>query len=283
MKSARDIDKCIRRLHRKASDDLNARVHADIDQALTNEQITMTPTKGRIIMASPITKSAAAAAVIFAGLLGWNIFNNPHAGGVAWAGIPDHIKAIDTFMFRLTIGVHGKDGVSVSDEHTGQFTFYLSEQYGFRMDISGDGTMASWYVPPQSDTITMVIPGEKKWSKSPLPPEQRGQMPEEYQDPAEYIKRFMARPYKELGRSVIDGVEVEGIEVTDPPTDGGKLDNGVGRMWVDVRTELPVRIEIEGTADEMAVQWLMEFKWSEAVEPSVFEPNIPSDYTPLAQ
>jgi len=26
---------------------------------------------------------------------------------------------------------------------------------------------------------------------------------------------------------------------------------------------------------------LMEFKWSEAVDPAAFEPNIPSDYTPL--
>ena len=129
----------------------------------------------------------------------------------------------------------------------------------------------------------MVIPSEKKWSKTPLPPEQRDKMPEEYKDPAEYLSRFLARPYKELGRSVIDGVEVEGIEVTDPPTDGEKLENAVGRLWVDVQTELPIRIEIEGTANGAAVRWLMEFKWSEAVDPAVFEPNIPGDYTPLGQ
>ncbi len=149
------------------------------------------------------------------------------------------------------------------------------------MDIRGGDTVISWYVPPTEDTLTMVIPSEKKWSTTPLPPEQRGKMPEEYKDPADYLARFLARPIKELGRSVIDGVEVEGIEVTDPPTDGEKLENGVGRLWVDVQTELPVRIEIEGTADGAAVQWLMEFKWSEAVSPAVFEPNIPADYTPL--
>ena len=152
------------------------------------------------------------------------------------------------------------------------------------MDIGGDGgQVVSWYVPPESDTITMVTPADKKWSKSPLPPEQR-KMPEQYEDPAEYIQRFLARPSKELGRSVIDGVEVEGIEVTDPPTENGKLANGIGRMWVDVQNQLPVRIEIESPANgEVAVRWLMEFKWSEAVPASVFEPNIPSDYTPLAQ
>jgi outer membrane lipoprotein-sorting protein len=281
MKSEHDIDKCVRQLYRKAGDGLNARVHAGIDQALAEPQTTTT--KGRIIMVSPITKLAAAAAVVLAGLLGLNILNGPHAGGVAWARIPDHIQAVDTFMFRLTIGVHGQDGASVADAHTGEFTFYLSEQYGFRMDIGGDGQVVSWYVPPESDTITMVMPGEKRWSRQPLPPEQRGKMPDQYEDPAEYVRRFLARPYRELGRSVIDGVEVEGIEVTDPPIKEGKLANAIGRMWVDVQTQLPVRIEIEGQADAMMVRWLMEFKWSEAVDPAVFEPNIPSDYTLLGQ
>jgi outer membrane lipoprotein-sorting protein len=230
-------------------------------------------------MISSFTKLAVAAAVILAGLFGWNMLSGPH-GGVAWAAIPDHVKTIDTFMFRLTIDVHEKDEARASDKHTGQFTFYLSEQYGFRMDIGG-GAVISWYVPPEADTLTMVVPAEKKWSRTPLPPEQRGKMPEQYEDPAEYIQRFLARPHKELGRSVIDGVGVEGIEVTDPPLEQGRLANGIGRLWVDVKTELPVRIEIEGTADSKIVRWLMEFQWSEAVPVSVFEPNIPSDYTPL--
>jgi outer membrane lipoprotein-sorting protein len=277
------IDLWIKRLHVRASGELDTRVHADIDKALAKTQTTTPLTIGRIMMTTSFAKLAAAAVVLLAGLLGWNLLNDRHSSGVAWGAIPDHIKAVDTFMFRLTIGVHAKDGTKASAEHGAQFTFYLSEQYGFRMDIGGDGTMVSWYVPPQSDTITMVVPADKKWSKSALPPEQRGKMPEQYDDPAEYIQRFLARPSKELGRSVIDGVEVEGIEVEDPPIEHGKLANGIGRLWVDVQNQLPVRIEIEGAAGDMAVQWLMEFKWSEAVPASVFEPNIPSDYTPMAQ
>ena len=67
--------------------------------------------------------------------------------------------------------------------------------------------------------------------------------------------------------------------MTDPPTDGEDLGNATGRMWVDIETELPVSIEIEGTADGHAVQWLMDFKWSEAVDPNLFIPNIGPDYT----
>ncbi len=278
-----NVDPWIKRLHLRASDDLDRRVHADIDKALAGTQTTTHPTIGRTIMTSSFAKLAAAAAVVLAGLFGWNILNGPHGSGVAWAAIPAHIKAIDTFMFRLTIDVRGSQDANAPGVHTGQWTFYLSEQYGFRMDMNAEGKTFSWYVPPESDTMTMVIPSEKQWYKVPVPPEQRGKMPEQYEDPAEYLKEFLACPHKELGRSVIDGVEVEGIEVRDPPTEHGKLANGIGRLWVDVQTELPVRIEIEGAADGAAVRWLMEFKWSEAVPASVFEPNIPRDYTSLAQ
>jgi len=279
MKPMNRIDKHVRQLHLRASDDLDRRVHGDIDKSLTDKPTITHPMMRRTIMTSSITKLAAAAAVTLAALLGLNLIDHP--GGVAWAQIPSRIEAIDTFMFRLTIGVRRQAGAETASEQGGQWTFYLSERYGFRMDITGGGTTVSWYVPPEEDTLTMVIPAEKKWSRTPLPPEQRGKMPEEYKDPADYLKRFLARPQKELGRSVIDGVAVEGIEVTDPPTDGQKLENAVGRLWVDTATELPIRIEIEGAANDVAIRWLMEFKWSEAVDPALFQPNIPSDYTPL--
>ena len=270
MKPVRDIDNEIRQVHLRASDALDARVHADIDAAPAREQGAIR----RTIMMHPIAKLTAAAAVILAGLLGLNMISGP-GGGVVWAAIPGHIDDIDTFMFRLTMGVGGKD--------IGQWTFYLSERYGFRMDIGAAGeAVASWYVAPDSDTLITVMPSAKTWMKRPLTPEEQT-MPDEYEDPADYINRFLAHGYKELGRSVIDGVEVEGIEVADPPTKGQKLQNSVGRLWVDVETELPIRIEIEGTADGRAVRWLMEFKWGQAVDPAAFEPNIPSGYTPLGE
>jgi outer membrane lipoprotein-sorting protein len=280
MTSARDIDRHIRQLHRQAGEALDRRVHAEIDAALANEQKDTHPVRRRLIMTSSIMKLAAAAAVVVATLLGVNIINGPH-GGVAWAQIPDRMAAVDTFMFHLAISVSDANLAGAAPKPTGEWTFYFSEEHGFRMDMQGGGTVISWYVPPTGDTITMVIPSAKKWSRTPLPPDQLDKWSQEYEDPAEYIQRFLAHGYKELGRSVIDGIEVEGIEVANPPVLQGKLENGVGRMWVDVQTELPIRIEIEGTAGSKAVQYFMEFKWSEAVDPSVFEPNISGDYTPL--
>lgn len=230
-------------------------------------------------MIGPFAKLAVAAAVVLAVLLGLNVIDTPSGNGVAWAQIPNHIASVDTFIFSLKIRVADNESAEPPEQTTAQWIFYLSEAYGFRMDIVGDGNFVSWYAAPEADTVITVIPAEKTWFESPLPEDQRGKMPEEYKDPADYIRRFVERPYKELGRSVIDGVAVEGIEVTNPPTDGEELENAVGRMWVEVETELPVRIEIEGEAEGHAVQWLMDFKWSEAVDPAVFEPNIPSDYT----
>ncbi|MDI6450973.1 hypothetical protein [Anaerobaca lacustris] len=279
MTSERDINESLKHLHVRASGHLDRRVHGDIDKALTDQRTTTTPMTGRRIMIGSLTKTAAAAAIVLAALIGLNVIETPRSGSVAWAQIADCIKDIDTFIFSLTIRVAENGSTDSAERTEAQWVFYLSGQYGFRMDIVADGNVVSWYAGPEGDMLTTVIPAEKTWFKSPIPESERGKMPEEYKDPADYVRRFVARPHKELGRSVIDGVEVEGIEVTDPPTDGESLENAIGRMWVDVETGLPVRIEIEGSADGQSVQWLMDFKWAEAVNASVFEPNIPADYT----
>jgi hypothetical protein len=223
----------------------------------------------------------AAAILIGVGVVATQM--GPFKAGVAWGRVAERVGAEDTFMFSLAIDVSDPNIVKAADQPQARFTFYLSERYGFRMDISGGGQTVSWYVPPQGDTLTMVAPSAKTWTRSPLPAEQRGKMPDNYEDPADYIKRFLARPQKELGRSVIDGVPVEGIEVTDPPMKGQKLDDAVGRLWVDSRTELPIRIEIEGKAGGKLARWQTDFRWAEAVSPSAFEPNIPPDYTRVGQ
>jgi hypothetical protein len=123
----------------------------------------------------------------------------------------------------------------------------------------------------------MVIPGEKKWMQLPYSEEYAKQGKDK--DPTDYIRRFMARGYKEIGRKTLDGIEVEGIEVQNPPTDGEALEHSVGRMWADRKTEMPVQIEIEGLAKGQHVHRIMDLHWDAAVDPAVFVPDIPADYT----
>jgi hypothetical protein len=234
------------------------------------------PNIWRIIMRSRISKLAAAAAIIVV-LLAFDPFGFINSGGVAWAKVAQRVEQIETFMFGLTIKVSDPNSKDGTDQTTARWIIYLSEKYGFRMDIGAGENLVSWYVAPDANEMIMVVPGEKELIKWPLPADMREKMPEEYRDPREYISRFMSRPYKELGRSVINGLQVEGIEVKNPPTDGEQLENAVGRLWVDTETELPVRIEIEGTADRKMVQWVMDFKWAEAVDSSLFDPNRPEN------
>ena len=226
----------------------------------------------RIIMRSRISKIAAAAAVI-AVLLAFDPFGIMNSGGVAWARVAQRVEQIETFIFGLTIKVSDPNSDQAADQTTAKWIIYLSEEYGFRMDIGANDDVVSWYVAPDANEMIMVVPGQKELVEWPLPAEMSDKMPDEYRDPREYISRFISRPYKELGRSVIDGVQVEGIEVQNPPTDGEQLENAVGRLWVDTETEFPVRIEIEGMAGTSKVQWIMDFKWAEAVDPGLFDPN----------
>jgi hypothetical protein len=230
------------------------------------------PNIWRIIMRSQISKLAAAAAIIIV-LLAFDPFGIMNSGGVVWARVAQRVEQIETFMFGLTIKVSDPNSKNGADQTTARWIIYLSEKCGFRMDIGANGDFVSWYVTPDANEMIMVVPGEKELIKWPLPANIQEKMPEEYKDPREYISRFMSQPYKELRRSVIDGVQVEGIEVNDPPTDGEQLENAIGRLWVDTETELPVRIEIEGLADGKMVQWVMDFKWAEAVDSGLFDPN----------
>ena len=59
-------------------------------------------------------------------------------------------------------------------------------------------------------------------------------------------------------------------------------------MWVDTATEYPVRMEMEveiGTgAQKMDMVMVMDgFEWGLDLDPAIFDPNIPSDYTMMAE
>ena len=243
-----------------------------LDQLKHRQSAGMRPDIWRIIMRSRVSKIAAAAAVIIV-LLAFDPFGIMNSRGVAWAKVAQRVEQIETFMFGLTIKVSDPNSEKAAGQTTAKWIIYLSEKYGFRMDIGADEDLVSWYVAPDANEMIMIVPGQKELIKWPLPADMRDKMPEEYRDPGEYISRFMSRPYKELGRSVIDGVQVDGIEVQNPPTAGEQLENAVGRLWVDKETQLPVRIEIEGTADGKTVQWIMDFKWAGAVDSGLFDPN----------
>ena len=97
------------------------------------------------------------------------------------------------------------------------------------------------------------------------------------------VELILRCKYRSLGRSVVDGVEVEGFETTDPNYLSGMFGQADVKMWVDVKTQLPVRSEQDVQTDQMQMHMVSHsFQWDVTVSEADFEPVIPEDYTPLA-
>jgi hypothetical protein len=100
----------------------------------------------------------------------------------------------------------------------------------------------------------------------------------------EFVERFRAGDFKEIGERRIHGVNASGIETVDREFWGGVFDEGRLRLWVDTETQWPVRLEYEGKADDGAVwvKYVMDdFAWNPALSREDFAFEIPSDYASL--
>ena len=97
------------------------------------------------------------------------------------------------------------------------------------------------------------------------------------------LKQVLKCDYESLGRSTIDGVEVEGFQTTDPDYAGNALGHVDVKIWVDVRTWLPVRLEQDIQMDDAVHMHCIsyDFQWNVALDAAEFEPVIPHDYTSM--
>jgi hypothetical protein len=249
---------------------------------------TIPISKWRIIMKSRITKLTAAAVIMIALLIGIDqIGGSLDINGVAWGEVVKKVEQIDSFIFQQQISITSIDeGSAIQMTET---TTYVSSEFGLRQDSYMNGRIVGIsYIPPKGTIITQVIPSEKKYRNVSTSDEHIRKTREQV-NPVGMIKAFMLFKHTGLGRKIIDGVEVEGIEVNDPGFLAiltSAFESAVGRLWVDVETNLPVRIEIVGISGNGSIETKIvayDFDWEAEPEPSVFEPNIPDDYTLLEE
>jgi hypothetical protein len=237
----------------------------------------------RIIMKNRITKLAAAAVIIIGVLLGLYFIGGPDMAGVAWGEVVENVEQIQTYMYR---GRSTMTGGPVGDDiQEMEMVMYWSLAHGLRMDMYMDGKIAAnTYILPAEKMMIQLMPEQKRYMRMLLTDEHLKKMEEEQNNPRYMVKQFMAHEYTELGRDIIDGIEVEGIEVTDPKVWGGMVEKPVGRLWVDVATNLPVRMEMEMAMEDMETKLVMDqFEWGIELDPSLFEPVIPADYELMAE
>jgi len=251
------------------------------------ENVAYGRTLWRIIMENRISKLAAAAVIVV--VLAVLYFTaGPDMAGVAWGQLADRVSQIQTCIFR------GRQTTRIVDANNEQvqeveMEVFVSSEYGMRSNVYMDGkAQMRQYALLQDKAIISVMPEQKRYMKMLLTEEHMDKMRKQGSDPREIVKQFTSAEYAELGRSTIDGIGVEGIETTDPKVFGGQFGDCVGRLWVDVDTQLPVRIEMEITMEAAGktVQTSMvmyDFQWDVEIDPVVFEPNIPDDYTSMGQ
>ncbi len=235
--------------------------------------------KGRMIMKNRITRLAAAAAIIIAAITGLYHYSGSIDGAsVAWAQIAQRVEQIPTVVYRLQLSATF-EGSGTTDSET---LVYHSSLYGTRSEIYvGEKIMMQAFLLPAEKAIVMVSPESKNYVRTQLTEEQASKMHQK-DDPREWLKTIVDVPYTELGTKELNGIQVEGIELEGPRIMGGMFESAVVRFWVNVKTQLPVRIEMEGTASGGKTQMKMvmkDFQWDAELDASEFEPQIPDDYT----
>ena len=238
----------------------------------------------RINMNSKITKFAAAAVIIVGVLIGIGVIGN--GTSIALAEVMDRIMDISSFAYRLKVNVPDNFQGPAGKPRNIQMRMLVSEEYGMRMDVyddkSGQNRLAarSYVLLKEQKMVTLLVK-QKKYLRYDLSDDMWKEMEKESRNPRAIIEQFVNSPYTDLGDDVIDGIEVIGYESRDVSITGEDFGRTTARLWVDIKTKLPVQVEVQGfTKDgEPAMDMVThEFEWGVDIHPEDFNPVIPSDY-----
>jgi hypothetical protein len=283
MKPVEKIERLVKKSRYKASPEAYDRALEGflqaVDSYVKQKSALTEPNIWRTVMKSPITKLAVVAAVIIVVLIGrWP--GGPDITTVAWGEVAKKVEQIKSFVFQHQISVTNvADGTAVQEAET---TTYVSSEFGLRQDAYMNGRIIGIsYIPLEGTVVTQVMPDMKKYRRV-LTSEEHMRKIHHQANPKGMIREFMSFEHTELGRKIIDGVEVEGVEVKDPNFLTNVFESTVGILWVDVKTNLPVRTEIRGITGNGSIETKIiayDFNWDADPAPDVFEPNIPDDYT----
>jgi hypothetical protein len=249
----------------------------------------------RIIMNKPVTKLAVAAVLIVAVIIGLNIFLG---GGVALAEVLDKVRDIKTVFYRTKADIKGLPGAP--SEQITHITTQVKLSYDKGIHIKSMIRLPERtaeresYILFDKRVLYTLTHADKEYIEIKLTDELMEKMDTENGDPVTLLKAMADCEHVELGHDTINGIEVWGIEVTDPVLgtklgsvlSSGMFDSIVVRLWVDVKTKLPVRLTAQGSArnGEISMDLVIDdFQWDAAMDPAELEFTIPEDYKLLGQ
>ncbi len=243
-------------------------------------------------MKSPLTKLAVAAIVLIACVIALSLWRTT-GSGIALADVLARVEQVKVVKFKWTFKVFGEDPNKPWADTRG--TQLTSQEYGFKMILKktdpngGERTGTEMYFPPKKPAI-WIDRTEKTYIRMAKDAQaQDGRSPRQLadvKDPLSSLKGILNTKYESMGRSTMDGIEVAGFRTTDPNcvSQGRQKEPSQGqvdvKIWVDVKTLFPVRIEgLSRGGGRTFMSTTYDFQWDVPVNASEFEPPpIPDGY-----
>ena len=206
---------------------------------------------------------------------------------VALADVLTKIGQITAYTYEISITRTRPNQSATRTTSTG--TVLVSNDHGMRatietVDPNNERTRQEMYILLQKNTMVSVEAQKKSYKRFKLDDTMIEGFKEQFNDPRSMIKKMLTCEYTSLGRSVIDGINAEGFQTTDPAY---SMDSAFGqadvKLWVDAETRLPVRSEVCVTEDidgELRQNRVLDnFQWDVTADATEFEPDIPDDYS----
>ncbi|MCU0917899.1 MAG: LamG domain-containing protein [Planctomycetes bacterium] len=241
-------------------------------------------------MQSRIVKIAAGVMVVAAVLVGLNVIDT--GGSVVWGSVLQKVNESAAFAYRMRLTMLGVPDSRSTAEIESQVR--VDTEVGIHIISSMKGAPYSEsFVSIPKETGVTLLPAKKAYLRQKMTGGMLEKMGTQHGDPKQLVARFLEYPHTKLGRRTLDGIEVEGLECRDPGVAAGvfggvagqTIENVVGRLWADPRTNLPVKLELEAfSADgrKAAEMVQYEYDWAPRIDPAEFEPVIPADYKLVA-
>jgi hypothetical protein len=243
-------------------------------------------------MKSPLTKFATAAIVAIACLIALSLWRGTESG-IALADVLARIEKVKSVRWQWSYKITGGDPNTSKPSDETRVTWLASQEYGSKstwewLDPNGEWSQyVERYFLPQKKTWIDIYPIEKIYICQELEDAEVEEMQHNI-NAGNYLKDILQNKYESLGKSTIDGVEVAGFRITDPNwfLRLGKNQQVEHKIWVDVKTLLPVRYDILASAevDKMVDRLIhhivmQDFQWDVPVDAAEFEPPISDGYT----
>lgn len=283
MRPTEEIEKIIQRMSFRAGNRMEQRLWADAAKARNESEsakgVPDPKNTGRWIMKYPITKLAAAAAIVTAAVLGLNTVGGPDMATVALADVAKKMEQTRNCVFQKTTTASSEDGVANAFD---SLVYYAED--GVRDDVyDKEKIISQVYVQFPERVLVAVDHTSRVFRRMDLADEDLERLSPV--SPRNFVNLVLSKgEYKRLGRKKVDGILSEGFEFDDKRAmlsmDADIIESVVTRLWVDVNTDLPVRAEVDCilTDHTKARVVMYDPRWDVELASDFFEPKIPAGY-----